>query len=563
MKRTTNAIRRTLYRRVYPVETRRRMLGRVGLVLAIAWLGAAVYSYDTIWPTWIADPQTRLMVAGGWGLAGLAVPFEAIPATARPLVLVGGTLGFPLGLTLLGLLLAFPSGKVDRRIQQHALAQGRPDPPTFARRVALRQPGLPLVRVGRPIVGLPPHQDSGHIGVLAPTRSGKGLQATQVLLSWPHGSVVVDPKGELWERTAAYRQHHVGPVYCLPPQGLDIGQFYQLDDALERKELHRQLLRPEADRDSIFAEKSLPVFDAAAAVGHALDLHPLHVLAAWVNQSPQAALGQASQVPAARPALDRFLDGNPVSKPDRFTVSAWGTLTTRMGPLLPHLATWTTPNSAIGHDWAAHRATVYLCYPLEQLAAAGPLISALLAGLLRGQLVQPERIPTLFLIDELPAVGVQGLDTYLATVGGAGVTVLWYAQALTQLMERYGREGARSVMSNCHHQVFYPARDPETARYISEVFGTVLHITTQRRRTGKMSMFSEREEIREALSPADVLALPEELVIALTTLGGRQQRILAERLDPRRTFAHLPKPPTPPAAAPVDLDHVLERLRRG
>jgi len=84
-------------------------------------------------------------------------------------------------------------------------------------------------------------------------------------------------------------------------------------------------------------------------------------------------------------------------------------------------------------------------------------------------MAQPQRQPTLFAIDELPAVGLHNLTEYLATVGSAGVTVLFYAQAL---------------------------------------------------------------------------ALPEAAVVALTLLGGRQYRLIGQRLDPRRTFAHLP-PPTP------------------
>jgi type IV secretory pathway TraG/TraD family ATPase VirD4 len=79
-------------------------------------------------------------------------------------------------------------------------------------------------------IGLPFDKDRGHVAVIAPSRSGKGLDLTEALLAWPGAAVVVDPKGEQWNRTAGYRAAHVGPVYRIPRVGLDVLQFFNRND---------------------------------------------------------------------------------------------------------------------------------------------------------------------------------------------------------------------------------------------------------------------------------------------------------------------------------------------
>jgi hypothetical protein len=59
----------------------------------------------------------------------------------------------------------------------------------------------------------------GNLLVVARTRGGKGLLATAELLTWKHSVVVNDIKGELFHRTAGYRQT-LGKVYCLDPAGV-------------------------------------------------------------------------------------------------------------------------------------------------------------------------------------------------------------------------------------------------------------------------------------------------------------------------------------------------------
>jgi hypothetical protein len=533
----------SLYAQLYPVEERKRRAALAVRFILLLWFAAGIYNSIVVFAMRFPEPARRMLVAAGFGLIGPAVVHLPLPARFATTGLEIGSRVIAGLLLLLVVRLLHPSATIQTEIedqaQRHAATQGREHPAQIARRLAGQAPGVPLVRVGRQLIGVPYGADLGHIAVIAPTRSGKGLHLTQTLLTWPGAAVVVDPKGEQWQRTASWRASNIGPVYCLPPAGIDLLNYFSLDDSLDTQELHQHLIRPWQDKDPVFAEKCLVLFTAAAQVGTATDTHALRVLGGWADQRAHSVLQAA--YPHTRPAIDRFLDGDDPARPNRFALTAWGIFSSRIGPLVPHLNTWTTPT--VPRDWAARKATIYLCYPLQQLTAAGPLLSALLAALLRGQIAQTTRRPTLFAIDELPAVGLHNLAEYLATVGSSGVTVLFYAQALTQLAAVYGEAGAQTILGNCHHQLYYPPRDLATAEQISAVFGTTLAVTRSGGRGTRGARESVHEAVRAALEPAQALALPEAAVVALTLLGGRQYRLIGQRLDPRRTFAHLQRAP--------------------
>ena len=58
----------------------------------------------------------------------------------------------------------------------------------------------------------------GNMLVNGPTRCGKGLLATSQILTWEGSVIVNDIKGELYEKTAGYR-NRLGPVYRFDPTG--------------------------------------------------------------------------------------------------------------------------------------------------------------------------------------------------------------------------------------------------------------------------------------------------------------------------------------------------------
>lgn len=108
----------------------------------------------------------------------------------------------------------FPTIGMRSEARQHARTQGRLSDGEVMRRfrsggTTARVGGVKVVTgmiplgylSGKPI-GIPWTADAGHIAVVGPTRSGKGLHLTDTLIRWPGPVVCVDPKGEQWERTA-------------------------------------------------------------------------------------------------------------------------------------------------------------------------------------------------------------------------------------------------------------------------------------------------------------------------------------------------------------------------
>jgi len=452
---------------------------------------------------------------------------------------------------------------LEQQSRQHAQDQGRGDEQKILRGLELRDsdrrtritlglngvtvtpastgvlpltPGIPLAYLrGKPL-GLPWEADRGHVAVIGPTRAGKSFHLTDTLLRWPGPALVIDPKGEQWQRTAGYRQEHCGPVYRIPPQGLDLAQLYDLGDDLDRRELHEVLLRPWRDgHDRIFADKALSVLEAAVVAGDKTGEHPLRILAAWARQSPTLALREAALL--APDPTRTFTDGTKPEEIDRnrFAMSAWGTFSTRFSPFAAQLATVTTPQ--VPPTWAAENATIYLCYPLQAQAAVAPLATALVAGLIRELLARPPASRVLVAIDEMPTVALPHLSGYLATVGGAGLTMVLYAQSVPQIEAVYGREEALSILSNCTHQVFFPPREPQTAELVSRAYGTKYEIAQLASGSG----VHFQTQYRPALEVGHLLALTAGQVVVFS----QEFRFIAD--DNRRAvtgwLGKLPPPP--------------------
>ncbi len=417
--------------------------------------------------------------------------------------------------------------------------------------VGLVGPGLALALVNGTPIGLPFGEDRGHVAVIAPSRSGKGLHLTEALLAWPGAAVVVDPKGEQWARTAGSRTQQVGPVYRIPRVGLDVLQFFNANDPLDVQELHTNLLRTWQDREPIFAEKSLALFFAAVACGKAMQEHPLRVLARWAELSALDALREAAVHAPQRVA--QFTDGDSLEAGatlNRFAQSAWGTCTTRFAPLVPHINTVTT--SDVPKEWIAQRATVYITYPLDQLETAGALVSAMFAACIKAQMRQRTQAATLFALDEVPTTALARLDTYISTIGGYGGLLLLYLQTSSQLDDVYGVHKARTILGNCNSKVFYPPRDLATMEHVSRVFGTELRYTrtqstsrsvTREGTSRQQTSISYVERTEPVFSPTELDALPAEAVIVQVQGPNQQYRVLGERLNPIPKFTTLPPPP--------------------
>jgi type IV secretion system protein VirD4 len=322
----------------------------------------------------------------------------------------------------------------------------------------------------------------GNLLVVAPTRGGKGLLAVGQLLTWPHSVVVNDIKGDLFTQTAGYRAT-LGPVLVIDPTGT--GHRY---DPLTGKQTEDELLssatqllfRPDEGDGAIFTQRATvmltQLFLAAREEGRA----PLPYVRSMIRDGLVAA---ASRLEAIKPELaTQFLN---VAFPaanlsDRFLLSAWGTLDTRMRPLL----TETVIRSLSGSDFTAGELmcaekpiTVYLRWPERDLLALAPLVRLLWGSIIDELLTTYDRRqgrgcnPVLLLVDEAGRTSIPMLADQATTVVGRKVYLWISVQSLSQLEAVYGRARSTVLRENMESQIYYRPADLQTAKYLEDRLG--------------------------------------------------------------------------------------------
>jgi type IV secretion system protein VirD4 len=325
-------------------------------------------------------------------------------------------------------------------------------------------------------------RELGNLLAVATTRGGKGLLATSQLLTWPHSVIVNDIKGDLFIQTAGYRAT-LGKVYVIDPTGIGnsfdplMGKF--TEDELLSAATHL-LYKPDEGDGAIFSQRAIVMLTQLFLAAREEGLPPLP----YVRQMIRAGLPQAAErLQAINPELaTQFLDigYEDANFSDRFLLSAWGTLTARLRPLL----TETVIRSLSGADFRAEDLmtsqtpiTVYLRWPERDLLALSPLVRLLWGTLIDGLITTYDNVqgkncqPVLLLIDEAGRTAIPSLADHATTVCGRGIS-LWIAvQSLAQLDAVYGRTRATVLRDNMESQIYYRPSNQETADYIQHCLG--------------------------------------------------------------------------------------------
>jgi len=402
----------------------------------------------------------------------------------------------------------------------------------------------------------------GNLLTVAPTRSGKGLLAVSQLLTRQHSVIVNDIKGDLFTQTAGFRSL-LGPVYVLDPTG--IGHRY---DPLRGKASEDALLSSAAHllyEPDIFTQRAAKmltcIFTAAARQGAAALPYARMLLRAGLT-------GCAERLRAADPELATlFLGVHPdkANLDDRFLLSAWETLTTKLYPLL----TETVIRSLAQSDFTPEQiitsirpVTVYLRWKEQDLLALSPLVR-LLWGSLIDELVAiyDSRAgtgcqPVMLLIDEAGRTAIPSLADHATTVVGRGISLWLAVQSLSQLEVVYGHARAQVLKDNMESQLYYRPTDVATARHIEERCGrqsAYAHQTTAQH--GGHSSEGRSEQAIPLLSAYDFQRYRDHEVIGfhralppfkLERMDWRHYPLLQQRQA-------MPPPPLPSLAPLADL----------
>ncbi len=389
----------------------------------------------------------------------------------------------------------------------------------------------------------------GNLLIVAPTRSGKGLLAVSQLLTWHHSVIVNDIKGELFSQTAGFRSL-LGPVYILDPTG--VGHAYDplqgkaTEDALYSSAAH--LLHHVEAEGQIFTQRATTmlacIFAAAKREGVAALPYARMLLRAGLA-------GCVERLHTVSPELATlFLDVSleQANLTDRFLLSAWGTLTARMRPLLTETVVRSlahsdfTPQEIITSD---RPVTVYLRWKEQDLLALSPLVR-LLWGSLIDELVAiyDSRAgngcqPVMLLVDEAGRTAIPSLADHATTVVGRGISIWLAVQSLSQLEVVYGKARAQVLRDNMESQLYYRPTDVATARYVEDRCGrqsAYAHHTTEQQ--NGFASEGRSEQAIPLLSAHDFLRYQDHEVIGfhralppfkLARMDWRQHSLLQKR----------------------------------
>jgi len=333
------------------------------------------------------------------------------------------------------------------------------------------------------VIPTPTRPELGNLLVISRTRGGKGLLATSELLTWQHSVVVNDIKGELFARTAGYRQT-LGKVFVIDPTGVghtfDPLEGRHTEDKLYSSAKHL-LFDPHEKDGVVFTQRAAKMLTFLFLGAREERIRPLPYARRMIDLGLKDA---ARRLQTLSPRLSTgflyqpFEDTN--FEDDGFLISSWGTLVSRLFPLLTEnvLRCFSgsdfTPESLM---CAQRPVTVYLRWPEADLLSLSPLVRLIWESLIYDLITAyDQRLgknckPVLLLMDEAGRSAIPNLPEYASTVCGRGISLMVFIQTLSQLDAVYGRARSDDLRNNCESQIYYRPSSQETAEYIERCLG--------------------------------------------------------------------------------------------
>lgn len=180
--------------------------------------------------------------------------------------------------------------------------------------------------------------------------------------------------------------------------------------------------------------------------------------------------------------------------------------------------------------------SLYLVIEPKDLVIMSPFARIVLIQIVNGLTSEMDYISgkahkwrLLFVLDEFPALGkMEVLEKGIGYVAGYGMKLMIILQSLDQLFNIYGEKNG--FMSNCAVQIFYTANENQTAKYVSETFGseTIEYENKSGMKTFSSGTKSETRQARNLLSVSEVRNLPSDKI--LISVSGKPP-ILTEKIQ--------------------------------
>jgi type IV secretion system protein VirD4 len=391
-----------------------------------------------------------------------------------------------------------------------------------------------------------------HVMMVAPTRAGKGVGfVIPNILAFGGSAIVLDVKGENFEKTARYRMANGDEVYRFSPfdwaNGTHrynplarIAKASSFAEQFTEVSILADLFLDKDNRQSdTFSEAGKTIFVAACLLALQRGTPTLgevnRIVSGGANKNAQY---QSYAEEAKHPTLE-MLWMNAASASDRLLTSNIQALKTA------GLKQWDNPavvaaTTDTDFDFSTFRKTpqtLYIAVSEDHIPTLAPLLRLMFADLiasLRSHEPGPdEPWPVMIMMDEFQQMGAMPyIERAIHTLASYGGRIAMIAQSLSALDKIYGSEGRESLENGAGLKLYITPRDERTVKEVSASVGKTTReaVTTSYGRNkgllGATSTTSRLEE-RPLLSETEARFMdPDDVII----LASPQHPIKARRI---------------------------------
>lgn len=404
--------------------------------------------------------------------------------------------------------------------------------------------------------------------VAAPTRSGKGVGIViPNLLSYQGSVVVLDIKQENFDLTSGFRARYGQSVYLFNPFAEDFRThrwnplgYVSPDPNFRISDLQSiaAMLYPTASlhKDPFWANQAQNAFMAFAlyAFEQASYLSKrfksdTHMAAPTMGSLYRLASGRAGQdfktylkelaswsllSQPARTAFNTLL-----SQADETFASIMGTFKEPLNPWLnPVVDAATAANDFDLREVRKRRMSIYVVIQPNKLAESRLILNLFFSQLINQNTRElPQANPELkhqclLLMDEFTSIGrVDIIANAVSFMAGYNLRLMPIVQSLSQLESTYGREVARTLLTNHALRIIFAPREQQDANEYSEMLGytSVRKSSVSRSRSRESSYTrSESEERRALMLPQELKALGDDKQILI--VEGMAQPVMSQKI---------------------------------
>lgn len=468
-------------------------------------------------------------------------------AILRALIALGGVVGLGAGLAILRLATkpAKPFGDATFGSLKDA-----------GKARLLKDSGIVLGRLN----GVPLRSaDDGHLLVVGPTRSGKGVGfVLPNLYEWQGSALVLDWKSENFDNSAMHRAAMGQKIFKFSP-GHENSHRYNPLDFVRRN----QSMPTDCDTVALFIIKAFDKEDiwpkaarllVSGLIGYVLtsnrtegERHLRAVARMLVTgEDLSDVLGtiietEGSELP--RWIIDRFRQY--MSQPEKTRGSVLFNLNTALSVWSNDLISSVTQTSDFDiRNMRKDAITIYVCCNISESRVFNLLISLLIQQIhdlnMRSLPSRDDKHSVLLLLDEFYYAGrmIDVLDK-VSISAGYGFRMAIVVQSIAQLDEIYGRNMRTLAVSSCNVQLIMKVNDNETAKYVSDSLGSkTVEFKTYVNRPGA-GLFAQKTMTphlieRPLMTTSEVKEIPETLGLLFV---GSTKPIIFKKI---RHFEHQP-----------------------